>query len=102
MNRDISEILNSWDYNPKSKFIRKITGEDEKEKIQIRVNLGVLQMEAEGRPDGKRPNGEESLLEYYESLINKLKKLDGTSESFILTEQDMKDLDAEIIQYKAL
>ena len=99
MNRDISEILNSWDYNPKSKFIRKIIGEDGKEKIQIRVNLGILQMEAEGRPDSKKPNGEETLLEYYESLINRLKKFDGTSESFFLTEQDMKDLDVEIMQY---
>ena len=99
MNKDIGDILKAWDYSPKSDFIRKIIGDNGNEKIQVRVSLGILQMEADGRPDGKNPNGEESLLDYFEMLIGGLKNPDGTTESFSLTEQDLKDLDVEIMQY---
>jgi hypothetical protein len=99
VNKDIGDILKNWDYNPKSDFIRIIIGDDNKEKIQVRVSLGILQMEADGRPDGKRPNGEESLLDYYEKQIANSKKSDGENNGFSLTEQDLKDLDVEIMQY---
>jgi hypothetical protein len=99
VNRDIGDILKSWDYNPNSIIVRKIIGDDSKEKLQIRVNLGILQMEVDGRPDGKTPNGEESLLDYYGSLINKLEMLEGSASNFTLTEQDMNELDIEVMQY---
>ena len=88
MDRDISEILKSWDYQSNTLIIRKIEGDDGKEKIQIRIDLGILQMEAEGRPDGKIPHSAESLLEYYNSLIEEFKKRDGNAEKFILTPKE--------------
>jgi hypothetical protein len=33
----------------------------------MRIDLGILQMELSGRPDGQRPHGFESLLDYYEA-----------------------------------
>ena len=33
----------------------------------MRIDLGLLQMEVSGRPDGDRPHGHESLLEYHEA-----------------------------------
>ena len=96
MNRDIGEIMDSWEYKPNSIIVRKIIGDDGKEKIQIRVALGILQMEVHGRPDGKTPYNEESLLDYYQSF---LKEINGTIKGFNLTEQDMRDLDAEIMLY---
>ena len=98
MNRDIGDILRSWEYNPNIINVRKIIGDDGKEKIQIRVALGILQMEVDGRPDGKTPYNEESLLDYYRSLLKKTDQLDGTDE-FVFTDQDMKDMEAEIMQY---
>jgi hypothetical protein len=65
MSKDISILLNGWEYNSNEVTVRKIMGADGREKIQMRLDLGVLQMETEGRPDGKRPHNCECLLEYY-------------------------------------
>lgn len=97
--KDIQEILRNWEYQPGVFLVRKIIGDDGKEKIQVRVNLGILQMEMDGRPDGKTPYNAKSLLDYYISIIDELIELNGTSDGFILTEKDMKDIDAEIMQY---
>lgn len=94
MSNDIGEILRSWEFDPDSIIIRKIDGDDGKEKIQIRINLGILQMEMDGRPDGK-----ESMLDYYDSLIEQSKRIDGTTETFVITEKDMREIDIEIMQY---
>ncbi len=97
LDSDISRILESWEYQPDTLIIRKITGEDGKEKIQIRVNLGILQMEIDGRPDGKTPHGAESMLDCYKSLMRELRENEGGS--FILTDKDMEELDDELMQY---
>ena len=65
MNFDISHLLEQWDYQPGQVVVRRFVGKDGTEKIQLRVDLGLLQMNAHGRPDGKRPFGNPSLLDYY-------------------------------------
>ena len=99
MDADIGNILKSWEYQSHALTIRKIMGNDGREKIQIRINLGILQMETEDRPDGKTPHDAESLLEYYDSLIEEFEKQNGTAESFTLTKRDMRELDDELMQY---
>ncbi len=99
MDMDINRILKSWKYSPNTLVIRKIAGDDGKEKIQIRVNLGILQMEAAGRPDGKTPYDSESLLKYYNSLIEEFRGQDETSEILILVSKDLRALDDELMQY---
>src|ERR1043166_2585168 len=59
MSLDLNSILRDWPHENGSIKVRKIAGLDGREKLQLRVDLGVLQMELSGRPDGKRPqNGE--------------------------------------------
>jgi hypothetical protein len=99
MDADISKILSSWNYQPNALILRKIIGDDGREKIQIRVNLGILQMESEGRPDGEKPHNSESMLEYYNSIIDEYIKRDGNTDKFILNQNDMQELDEEIMQY---
>ena len=65
MNFDISPLLDQWDYEPGQIVVRRFKAKDGMEKIQLRVDLGLLQMNAIGRPDGKKPFGHESLLEHY-------------------------------------
>lgn len=65
MSRDIAGILEGWDFDPEQLSVRIIRGEDGREKIQMRLELGLLQMEMDGRPDGQRPDGQESWLEVY-------------------------------------
>ena len=66
MNPDISKLIAEWPYEPGRIVARMITGEDGNQKVQVRLDLGIIQMNADGRPDGQRPFGLESLLEYYE------------------------------------
>ena len=67
MSRDISPILADWPFDPHEMSVRTITGDDGELKVQMRVELGVLQMSVDGRPDGRRPNDRESLLDYHET-----------------------------------
>lgn len=65
---DIAKILEEWPFDPLTVSARAIIGDDGKKKIQMRVDLGLIQMEYEGRPDGSRPGGFDSYLDYYRSL----------------------------------
>jgi hypothetical protein len=67
MSQDLRPILAGWDFEPDRVQVRTIVGDDGSEKIQMRIDLGLMQMEVAGRPDGERPEGFESMLEYYES-----------------------------------
>jgi hypothetical protein len=67
VSKDITTILAGWDFNPDELQVRIIAGDDGRERIQTRVDLGVLQMELAGRPDGQKPQGFESLLDFYEA-----------------------------------
>jgi len=98
MSKDIGGLLNEWEYDPFS-HVRKIIGEDGKEKIQVRVELGMLQMEVDGRPDGKRPYGMESLLGYYESLLQEHISKHRTEEGFELDGEACEELRQEGLLY---
>jgi len=97
--RDISRLLREWSYDPTKVNVRRIIGEDGREKVQLRLDLGILQMETEGRPDGKRPYGKESLLHHYLDLLRQFKLKHGTDEGFVLTREDCMSLQQEAIQY---
>ncbi|MBP7828593.1 MAG: UvrB/UvrC motif-containing protein [Kiritimatiellae bacterium] len=76
MNSDITPLLNGWNYDPGSVSARWIIGRDGRLRIQLRLDLGLLQMEPEGRPDGKRPRGHASLLDYHRALPPEAATLD--------------------------
>ena len=100
MSFDISPLLDQWDYQPGQLVVRKFLGKDGEEKIQLRVDLGLLQMNARGRPDGKHPYGRESLLEFYRAQMEKFKKeRRGDEKSFRLTPEDCGRLQQEALQY---
>lgn len=99
MNKDIGLILNGWPYNSNEVTVRKIVGLDGRDKIQMRLDLGVLQMETDGRPDGERPNGHDSLLEWHTSRLERHNARRGEDSGFILSEDDCSDLKQEAMQY---
>lgn len=70
MSMDLTEILEEWPYEGGQINVRVIEGDDGEPKIQMRLDLGLLQMEVSGRPDAQRPNNCESLLEYFESVLD--------------------------------
>lgn len=100
MNFDISHLLEQWDYQPGEVAVRKFTTKAGEEKIQLRVDLGLLQMNAVGRPDGKRPFGHESLLQHYQARLDHHRRTHaGGAEGFVLKADDCARLQQEAIQY---
>jgi UvrB/UvrC motif-containing protein len=100
MNFDISHLLDQWDYVPGQVVVRKFIGKDGREKIQLRVDLGLLQMNASGRPDGKRPYGHISLFDYYEAKLKKCRaEHEGNDDAFTLKAEDCSRLQMEALQY---
>jgi hypothetical protein len=94
MTEDISELLNSWAFDPENS-IRRITGADGKTRLQVRLPLGIEQYELEGRPDGKRPNGFDSLLDYYETSLAQYRRSEGNDIGFSLSTGECHDLQEE-------
>jgi hypothetical protein len=70
LSQDISPLLDEWPFEPGRINVRLIQGTDGEPRIQVRLDLGLIQMHLEGRPDGRRPNGFPSLLEYFENRLD--------------------------------
>jgi hypothetical protein len=92
---DLQATLQDWPYEPEKISVRKILGTDEAVRIQMRVELGILQMEAEGRPDGTKPHGCESLLAYHQKRLAKHQERNGTALGFGLTRPECHALRVE-------
>ena len=85
--QDIGGILESWEYDPEHNY-RRIVGDDGREKIQIRVDnaafQGVLQMELDGRPDGRKPFGFDFALDYHRQAQRRYCNAHGSDRGFSL------------------
>ena len=99
MTNDLTQFLDRWRFEPESVMVRIIPGDDGHSKIQLRVDLGVLQMETDGRPDGTRPKDCESWLEYYEQRQREHDEQHPDSAPFLLGEKDCLLLWREAVQY---
>jgi hypothetical protein len=96
MSLDLNTILKDWPHENGNVKVRKIAGLDGREKLQLRVDLGVLQMEMTGRPDGQRPHNCESLLEYHQKRAVRAAE---KGEDYELTPEECAELQQEGIQY---
>jgi hypothetical protein len=94
MNNDIGDLLNEWEFNPDEFSARRIKTKDGEEKIQIRIDMGLLQLEMNGRPDGRQPHGHPSLLDHYHALLE-----EHGDEEFLLDEKECEELFQEAWQY---
>lgn len=83
---DLRRILKAWPYDPESDA-RILRGDDGRELLQVRTPLGIEQYEMDGRPDGLRPHGMESALDYHERRLNQA-KFAGREDSFDLSPQE--------------
>ena len=99
MDYDISDILDQWRHKSGEVTVRRITGKDGRGKIQMRLDLGLLQMDVEGRPDGRRPHGCESLLAYHQGRLARYKQVNGVEVGFELTSKQCRDLREEAVMY---
>jgi hypothetical protein len=99
MNYDLTKFLGSWPYKPGQVSARRFKGRDGQQKIQLRVDLGLLQMNAEGRPDGKRPMGKESWYHVVRARRAAHKVRHANGPDYVLSPEECGRLQMECIQY---
>ena len=99
MEQDLSPIFERWIFEPRKPCTRRIVGIDGREKLQVRFELGLLQMEMTGRPDGTSPNGYESALDEYLDCLEAHRRNHGSDEGFRLEEGACNVLWTEGVQY---
>jgi hypothetical protein len=96
---DLSRLLSDWPFEPGRILARTITGEDGRPKLQVRVDLGVLQLEMEGRPDGLTPEGFDSLVALHQHRLAQFTAAGGGPAGFILASEECKALREEAVQF---
>jgi len=91
--QDLDSLLGDWNYTHGEVTARRSHGADGRPVLQLRIDLGVLQMEVTGRPDGLRPEGCDTYLD----ALRQEAVLEGGG--FGLDESRCAEVDREFVQY---
>jgi hypothetical protein len=86
---DLRQVLDRWPYDPDNDVRR--TTVNGREVLQVRLPLGMEQYELEGRPDGHRPFGKESVLDHQLQRAAEAEQA-GQEADFKLTSEDCLEL----------
>ena len=92
VSQDIDAALHDWEYKPGLVQARLVQAADGRDVLQMRIDLGLLQMEVEDRPDGRQPHGFPTLFAYLQSLAE-------DQSDFVLTEDQCQEADREFVQF---
>ncbi|MBI4662278.1 MAG: UvrB/UvrC motif-containing protein [Verrucomicrobia bacterium] len=90
---DLRGLLQGWPYDPEDDT-RTARGDDGREILQVRLPLGLEQYELNGRPDGVRPHGMDSLLDFHLKRLAEAKASEQDA-AFTLTHEECAGLFAE-------
>ena len=90
--RDITHILEDWEFKPGTVGVRLVSMAS-RDMIQMRVEMGILQMETTDRPDGYRPGG---MATYLDFLI--AERING-GEDWRLSIEHGTEIDREFMQF---
>jgi len=96
LSKDITPILAGWEHDHDELQVRIVAGDDGRDKIQMRIDLGLIQMELDGRPDGRRSGDFESLLDALESQA---RAAEAAGDTFTLDSDACAALMREGVQY---
>jgi hypothetical protein len=96
MSRDIDAVLRGWEYRPEVVQAKITQAGDRRQVILMRVDLGVLQLETAGRPDGGRPHG---FPTYFDYLRHQAARIERDGGGFTLSEAQCQEADREFVQY---
>jgi hypothetical protein len=91
--KDLDQLFAEFPYEFGDVTARKVRASNGRQVLQLRVDMGVLQMEVSGRPDGTRPGGHDT---YYDYLVA-LQFEEG--EDFELDERRCLEIDREFVQF---
>ncbi|HEX5442946.1 MAG TPA: DNA helicase UvrBC, partial [Pirellulales bacterium] len=90
---DIDRILQDWPYEPGEISARLVRAADGREVLQMRVEMGLLQMETSGRPDGTEPEGAETYFDHLTALAAQ------EGDGFVLSTEQCSEADREFMQF---
>lgn len=90
--KHLDYLLQQWPFDPECVCVRLVKGCDGRDVIQLRLDLGILQMETAGRPDGTKPDG-------FATLLDKLLYEEQHDPEFELDEETCIEIDREFVQY---
>jgi UvrB/uvrC motif len=96
VSQDIDAAFRGWEYKPGIVQARLIKAGDGRQVIQMRVDLGLLQIETAGRPDGARPHNFGS---YFEYLRREARVAGRAGDAFVLSEDQCQEADREFGQF---
>jgi hypothetical protein len=102
MRRDMDDAIQGWPYEPEPGDViaREVRARDGRMVIQVRVELGVLQMEVGGRPDGTRPHGFATYLDYLRyRAAGRGESPGGKGPAWQMSRDHCTAADREFIQY---
>ena len=102
MRRDLDDVIQGWPYNPEpgEHPAREVRARDGRMVLQIRIELGVLQLEVAGRPDGSRPHGFITYLDYLRhNAAGRGLAPGGKSPPWMMTAHQCAEADREFIQF---
>jgi hypothetical protein len=94
--RDIDAALEGWTFQPGIVQSRLVVAADQRQVIQMRVDLGILQMEIANRPDGQRPHGFKT---YFEYLLDEAKTAANHDKTFVMSDEHCQESDREFVQF---
>jgi hypothetical protein len=94
--RDIDAALEGWEFQPGIVQGRLVVAGDQRQVIQMRVDLGVLQMETANRPDGSRPHG---FPTYFDYLQHEARTAARNDKPFVMEEEHCQEADREFVQF---
>jgi hypothetical protein len=95
--KDIDAALEAWDVQPGIVQARLVVAGDQRQVIQMRVELGVLQMETAHRPDGQRPHGFTSYFDYLRHEARAAARID---KPFVMDDEQCQEADREFLQFR--
>src|SRR5262249_47828813 len=102
MRRDLDDVIQGWPYDPEPGEVlaREVRARDGRTVLQIRIELGVLQLEVGGRPDGHRPHGFATYLDYLRHCAAGRGQSPGAkSASWSMSAAQCSEADREFVQF---
>lgn len=95
MSQDIDDALCGWEFKPGQMQARLVQAAG-REVIQMRVDLGILQMETGPRPDGSSPHGFPTYFAYLQDQVRAARRAD---KEFTLSEEQCLEADREFVEF---
>ena len=101
MRKDLDDVIQGWPYDPEPGEVlaREIRARDGRNVLQIRIELGVLQLEVAGRPDGSRPHGATTYLDYLRHHAASRGPGEGQGSNWVMSQHHCVEADREFVQF---